>query len=78
MPGKKLLWFVLALGILSSGGCCRFWDRVCHDHPQCGSPPQCAPPPMCPCQPTGSFSSPPGVTPVPNAPTRTTWQGNCQ
>lgn len=72
MLGKKLLWLVFALAVLSSGGCCRFWDRVCHDrhHTPC-----CVPCPQV-CPPSGSFSSPAAV-PVPNAPVRSSWQGNC-
>ena len=76
MLGKKLLWLVMAMAFLTSTGCCRMWDRWCHDRhhnqaaPHC--PPTCAP--VCPPGCAPSFSSPAGVTPVPSAPAGTSWQ----
>jgi hypothetical protein len=74
MLGKKLLWLVIGLGFLSSAGCCRFWDRVCHDGPHYQPAPYCQP--QCPpgCAPGGPAFSSPAAVPVPSAP-RTSWQG---
>ena len=82
MPGKKLLWMVLAMGFLSSNGCCGMWDRWCNPQPRCYQPPPAA----CGCAPVQPQACPPGtsysplpaasVQPVPNAtgwtPTSTT------
>ncbi|HZZ77361.1 MAG TPA: hypothetical protein VFE62_02520 [Gemmataceae bacterium] len=69
---KKLVLLVMAVGFLSSTGCCAFWERWCERrHPNCYPPPQtyCAPAPQaCPCPPTPAYSSPQAV-PVPSAPT---------
>jgi hypothetical protein len=76
MLGKKLLWLVLAAGILSSNGCCAFWERVCdRHHPQCYQPTACPTTcaPACPATPC--YSPPPGTAvPVPNAPAPTGWR----
>lgn len=76
MLGKKVLWLVVALGVLSSTGCCRFWDRVCHDRHHYQAAPYCQPAPVCPpgCTPGVPAYSAPGAVPVPSAP-RTSWQG---
>ncbi len=71
MPGKKLLWMVLAMGFLSSNGCCGMWDRWCNPQPRCYQPapaacgcPQAPPPQACP--PASYYNPPPqqGVQPV--------------
>ena len=70
MLGKNLLWLAIALGYLSSTGCCRMWDRWCRE-------PQCQPAVCCPqtCPPNPCFSAPSGIAvPVPNAPASTNWQ----
>jgi len=78
MLGKKLLWLILALGILSSNGCCGFWERVCERRqPQCYQPAPCgcAPPPPVACPANPCYSPPPATAvPVPNAPAPTSWQ----
>ncbi|MBM3995942.1 MAG: hypothetical protein FJ303_17590 [Planctomycetes bacterium] len=76
MFGKKLLWLVMALAILSSTGCCRMWEHWCAGRHHYQPAPYCQPCPQpCPpgCAPTPAFSSP-TPTPVPNAPG---WQRNC-
>jgi len=75
MLGKKLLWLAIALGVLSSTGCCRMWDRWCNGPPHYQPAPCC--PPACPpaCPPNPCFSSPAATAvPVPNAPCNTNWQ----
>lgn len=70
MPGKKLLWVVLAAGFLSSNGCCGMWDRWCNPQPRCyqPAPPTCGCPQAPPaCAPQAAYSPPP-ITPVPSTP----------
>lgn len=75
MPQKLLLWPVLAIGVLSSNGCCGMWDRWCNPQPRCYQPAPapcgCAPvAPVAPvCPPGTSYSPPPVVQPVANAQT---------
>ena len=71
MLGKKLLWLAIALGFLSSTGCCRMWEHWCHG-PTHYQPPVCCPPA---CPPNPCLSSPGGTAvPVPSAPVNTGWQ----
>ena len=74
MLGKKLLWLVLAMAFLANTGCCRMWENWCTGPHAYQPAPACPCQPACPpvCQPT--FSSPGGVTPVPNAQGVTSWQ----
>jgi hypothetical protein len=65
MPRKKLLWSVLAIGMLSSNGCCGMWDRWCNPQPRCyqPAPPQCGCAPVAPAAP----ACPPGTSYSPSA-----------